>query len=432
MPPRLSVITPSFNQASYLRATLESVQHCDGTPIEHIVIDGGSGDGTVALLRDWTPPEHVRFDWVSEPDGGQADAVNKGLARATAPYAGWVNSDDLLAPGAIGAALAHFERHPTDVLAYGDGVWLDDSAGLRSPYPTRHDGARGADPARFAEGCFICQPTAFFDRQAVLAAGGLDRELASAMDLELWLRLYREHPGRIGHIDRVLAATRVHASAKTFAAREAVFAESLDVLHRYHGEIAGHWLITYVNEAMAGQVLAPGGAPWGERIAAFLERWQPSVRPADRDWIARYFAADARLQVLPPDVLIECDRKLRTPPSFLVTLARTTGEPAQLTLRVRRKRPWRGRFRVVVRSAGMPAGDLLTRELRGRGPFDLSIPVPESPPGVATQLRIDIEPGMVPRYAAPWRKDWRHQGVVIARAALGPDPDRTALWPAGS
>jgi hypothetical protein len=211
-----------------------------------------------------------------------------------------------------------------------------------------------------------------------------------------------------------------------------VFAESLDVLYRYLGEIAGHWLITYVNEAMAGQVLAPGGAPWGERIAAFLDRWRPAVRAADRDWIARFFNADARLSVLPADVLIECDRKLRTPPSFLVTLARATGQPARLQLRVRRKRPWRGRFRLAVRSAGMPAGDLLTTELRGRGPFDLSIPVPESPPGVATRLRVEVAPGMVPRYAAPWRRDWRHQGVVIERAELGPDSDRPALWPAGA
>ncbi|MCG3770496.1 MAG: putative glycosyltransferase [Nitrosomonadaceae bacterium] len=205
---KFSVVTPSYNQASFLRENVESVlrQRKDGYDIEHIVIDGGSTDGTREILESY--PHLI---WVSEPDRGQADAVNKGFARATGEIVGWINSDDYYVDGAF-SRVAEFLVHNLDIdMVYGRCRLVDtDSRFLREWNPTEFKWNylvwRGAS--------LIPQQTVFLRRRVIESMEYMcDVTIQDAMDYDLWLRIGRRF--RVRKIDRVLACFRLHAAAKT-------------------------------------------------------------------------------------------------------------------------------------------------------------------------------------------------------------------------
>jgi glycosyltransferase involved in cell wall biosynthesis len=151
--PLVSIVTPYLNQASFLRRTIESVLGQDYPHVEYVVVDGGSSDGSVDLLRSFG----TRFRWTSEPDRGQSDAINKGFAQSRGAIRAYLNSDDVLWPGAIRTAVEHFNRHPAWDLLYGNAYHVDANDRILARYPTapyRLD--------RLLQNCFICQPAAFW------------------------------------------------------------------------------------------------------------------------------------------------------------------------------------------------------------------------------------------------------------------------------
>lgn len=208
--PRISLVTCSFQQARYLGATLRSVLDQSYPDLEYVVVDGGSTDGSVDVIR-----RHARglAWWVSEPDGGQTDALIKGFARTSGDIQGWLCSDDLLLPGALASVGRFFAEHPEIDAVYGDAVWIDAAGNfLRCKREIGFD--------RFVmlfDHNYIPQPSMFWRRALYERVGGLDRRFNLAMDNDLWERFSRH--GRIAHLDAYLSCMRYYPQQKTRAMR---------------------------------------------------------------------------------------------------------------------------------------------------------------------------------------------------------------------
>jgi glycosyltransferase involved in cell wall biosynthesis len=235
--PLVTVVTPCLNAAPFIARTVESVLSQDYPDIEYIVMDGGSSDGTVDVLKAWGG----RLEWVSAPDGGAADAINRGFLRSHGTIFGWLNADDTYRPGAIGAAVRSLVSTPEAAVVYGQGVWTDTEDRVLGPYPT----VSPYDAARWERECFICQPAAFMTRQAFEAVGMLDPHLQSAFDYDLWIRLSRGH--LFVAIQEILAASRMHPFNKSLGQRRQVFQESIRLLQRHFGFAPVSWIYGYLS-----------------------------------------------------------------------------------------------------------------------------------------------------------------------------------------
>jgi glycosyltransferase involved in cell wall biosynthesis len=230
--PLVSIVTPSLNQARYLREALDSVRAQTYPHVEHVVVDGGSTDGTTEILRDYPG-----LDWTSEPDGGQSDALNKGFARARGAVLGWLNADDAYLPHAVAEAVAALQAHGAG-LVYADVTRVNDDG----VDPRRIRSRRPFDLWReLNEGCGIYSPSVFFTREALEAAGPLDENLHLTMDYDLWLRIARRFP--VVGVDAVWAVQRIHDEAKTVAQSDAFWPERLRVSRRHGGRLVSPLLI---------------------------------------------------------------------------------------------------------------------------------------------------------------------------------------------
>lgn len=203
--PRISIVTPSFNQSPFLEATLRSVLDQDYPNLEYIVMDGGSTDGSVEIIRRHA--SRLAF-WLSEKDRGQAEAILKGFAHATGDVFAWLNSDDVLAPSAVRMAAEHFKLDSSIGLVYGDRLHIDAKGNVIgvNQGPSYY-------PSMLRRFITIPQETAFFRKTAFEHAGGLDPNLHFALDFDLWCRLDRVT--RFKHLPAFMAAYREHASSKS-------------------------------------------------------------------------------------------------------------------------------------------------------------------------------------------------------------------------
>ena len=200
----VSIVTPSFNQSAYLEQTIQSVLEQDDPDLEYIVIDGASTDGSVDIIKKYSP--RLAY-WISEKDLGQADAINKGMRRAKGEIVAWLNSDDYYLPGAIQSAVAALESNPQAVMVYGNMLAVNQTGQtinqLRYRQFTLEDLL-----------CFqiIGQPAVFMRRVAFEKAGGLDLNFHFMLDHQLWIKFAAE--GQIVHIHQTWAAARYHPLAK--------------------------------------------------------------------------------------------------------------------------------------------------------------------------------------------------------------------------
>jgi glycosyltransferase involved in cell wall biosynthesis len=228
---KISVVTPSLDQGSFLGDTLRSVREsaalAPGVEVEHLVIDGGSRDETVTLLK-----AQSFAGWISEPDRGQSHAINKGFARATGDILCWLCADDLWEPDTARAVAEAFLAHPRSDVVYGDFHFLEGDSGW-----LRRKTAGPFSVARLLRRNFIGQPAAFWRRTVYERFGGVDEGLRYCMDHEYWLRICRETDWH--YQPQPLATCRLHADAKTFGQLAPMWWESVRMGPR-HG--ASRWL----------------------------------------------------------------------------------------------------------------------------------------------------------------------------------------------
>jgi glycosyltransferase involved in cell wall biosynthesis len=222
--PLISIITPSFNQAGFIGRTIESVRQQDYTHIEHIVVDGGSTDGTQEILRSYAGTYPLR--WLSEKDKGQADAINKGFAMAKGEIIGWVNSDDTFAAGALKRAATELSQTAEISWVYGDGVWIDENDRVIGEWESQSENLLGL----LTDSYYIVQPTVFFRRSLLDTLGGLDESLHFTLDIDFFWRMALLSRGH--YIPQILATRRLHAEAKSVAQLSKFAPERLRILDK--------------------------------------------------------------------------------------------------------------------------------------------------------------------------------------------------------
>ena len=285
---KVTVVTPSYNQAAFLEATLRSVLLQDYPLIEYLVIDGGSTDGSVDIITAY----RQLLDYaVSEPDRGQAHAINKGFQRATGDVVAWLNSDDQYTPGTIARIVSEFEAEPDLEWVYGDCVRRTEPGGALSANPSEPmdyvRGLPGYSP--------ICQPAAFFRRTLLEATGGLDESFRLAMDYDLWLRAIKHRRPR--HLcGTVLAVTSDHADAKSRSQLGEVVFESTRAMQRFYAAP------DLPKEALGAKRVTLGHLYFECAAAAVLWRKSPAQAVP---WFVRAAAQDPRVLMRVPRMLAD-------------------------------------------------------------------------------------------------------------------------------
>jgi len=205
--PLVSIVTPSFNKGPYIEETIQSVRNQTYPRIEHIVIDGGSTDETLTILEKYSGD----ITWISEPDKGQSDAINKGWKRARGEIIAYLNADDTYPPDAVATAVTYLEEHPDTGMVYGDGILTNEKGKFIRTYHAGEFSLRDLVYCRDN----ILQPALFLRKAVYDRIGGIDENLHLAMDLDYWIRaglLFK-----VAYIPTPLATAKIYGDAKSVA-----------------------------------------------------------------------------------------------------------------------------------------------------------------------------------------------------------------------
>jgi glycosyltransferase involved in cell wall biosynthesis len=218
--PLVSVVTPSFNQAEFLEDTIRSVLAQDYPAIEYIVVDGGSTDGSVEIICKYS--SDLAW-WVSEPDEGQASAINKGMSKVRGEFVAWLNSDDLYLPGAVANAVEVFKATSEVGMVFGNAITIDANGCPIKELVFPDWGLKDLIGFRI-----ICQPAVFVRRMLFESVNGLDLSYHYMLDHQLWTRIANLAP--IKHVPAMWAAARHHEAAKNVSQAADFGRETLRVL----------------------------------------------------------------------------------------------------------------------------------------------------------------------------------------------------------
>lgn len=236
MDPLISIVTPSFQQAPFLRACVDSVLNQDYPNFEYRVQDGGSTDESVAILESYGG----RFSWSSGPDDGQAAAINTGLLASHGQILGYLNSDDTLCSGALRTVADTFAAHPEIEVIYGDADIIDTDGQVTGRHRTLP-----FDRESFLGDCYICQPATFWRRESMDRIGLFDPSLQVAMDYDYWIRIVLKG-GRFLYLEQTLAQARDYPQTKTRSNRKGAFREIFSISRRHLGRIHPRWIESYL------------------------------------------------------------------------------------------------------------------------------------------------------------------------------------------
>lgn len=223
--PKISIITVSYNQAEFIEENIKSVLDQDYPNVEHIIIDAGSTDGTVEILK-----KYPHLKWISEPDNGQSDGLNKGFKKATGEIIGWINSDDKLAPDSLKAVADFFSENPDEIAVVGDQAIIDEKgARLRIIKSREYDYDYLLNHATG-----ITQNSTFFKRLVFEKIGYLDESLHYAMDRDLFIRIASIK--KMPYLPKTLAEFRMQPNAKTAEGSYKFAFELIKIRKKYGGD----------------------------------------------------------------------------------------------------------------------------------------------------------------------------------------------------
>lgn len=232
---KISVITPSYNQAEFIDETVQSVLHQTIPADEYIIVDGQSTDDTLQKLTPYQNQIHI----ISETDHGQTDALNKGFKLAQHDIIGWLNSDDIYFPDTLAIVKKIFEADDSIDVVYGKAIFIDSAGKQIGRYPV--------DPhshKTLLQDCGLCQPAVFFKKSLLEKHGYLNESIAFGMDYDFWLRLLT-HGAKFHYVPEVLAKQRLHDAAKTFNSRVAANKETCELIYHYSGRLPFHRAVLY-------------------------------------------------------------------------------------------------------------------------------------------------------------------------------------------
>ncbi len=382
--PLVTIVTPSLNQGRYLPAAIDSVLGQDYPRIEYLVVDGGSRDDSLEILASYGD----RLTWVSEPDEGQAHAINKGFRQARGSILAWLNSDDTYAPGAIAKVVETFESHPGIGLVYGNGSILDEAGDVVGGF----DGIEPFSLWRLVHVLdYVLQPAAFFPRDAVLQVGLLDERLEFGMDWDLWIRLAARHD--VLYLKEQLAFSRVYATTKTSTGGWRRIRE----LRRLAGEHSGRFWTPGVQ--------LYGLDTLGERLGARgWSGYKSTVRRA-QGWLIRRIIARLPLHA---DGWLGPRGKLLVPRYW---------QRAEVVLEAHRVPPGKGLTVEIIAE-----GRRLARAVAGRpGSFCMRLELPD---GNRPFVELDVNSDFSFR-VAPDRRRLSVRCVQVSAASSGAEDDAT-------
>lgn len=240
---KVSIITPSYNQARFIERTIRSILDQGDADIEYIVMDAQSTDGTLDILRKYSE----QIIWKSESDRGQSDAINKGLAMATGDILAYLNSDDTYAPGAIRKVVEFFQTHPEKKWVYGRCRIIDEhDREIRKPITFyKNLLSRRYSYSRLLTENFISQPATFWKRELLTEIGYFNEDEHLCMDYDYWLRIGQQYPA--GVIDQYLANFRYYASSKSGSTIDKMFQDELRLARQYGKQYPASLLLHKVN-----------------------------------------------------------------------------------------------------------------------------------------------------------------------------------------
>jgi len=221
--PKISIVTPSFNQAQYLEETIRSVLLQGYPNLEYIIIDGGSTDGSVEIIKKYEP--WLTY-WVSEPDRGQSHAINKGFAKSTGEIMAWINSDDFYAPGAFEKVALTFSENETDWVA-GNCYTIEVDGIIKNVTNVKQQTVEN-----WFLGCLVSQPGVFWKRVIWKMVEGIDESLQYSFDYDLWLQFLFIQPTAY-RMNEYLAYFRKHPQSKTISNSEEFFFEDRMVISKH-------------------------------------------------------------------------------------------------------------------------------------------------------------------------------------------------------
>jgi glycosyltransferase involved in cell wall biosynthesis len=273
--PLVSVVTPSYNQGHFIQQTIESVLNQDYYNLEYWVIDGGSHDNTINILREYECD--CRFHWISEPDHGQADAINKGWQRCNGEILSWINSDDTYLDGAVTSQVNILIGNPNAGIVYGDALFINTHNEVIGQYHSRP-----FNRERFLHLSAIPQPTVFFRSSLLETCGLLNINLQYALDYEFFLKLMWTTD--FLYTAQTIATYRLHDQSKTVNQSEEMLAETITVVRhicQLHSDVLAKIEYKAVSDWFwTGAINSASNSQWKQMIRHALSAIQTyPIRP---------------------------------------------------------------------------------------------------------------------------------------------------------